>query len=72
MPIIITGTPPHIIIIGMPAVIMATIFSQHSLNISIGMPSIGITVQVMAPSDMVQAILVIITGIIMPPIIGII
>ena len=52
-PIIIM--PPHIIIIGM-AFIIAIIFVQHSMNISLDMPSIGIMVQVM-PSGVIAAVI---------------
>jgi hypothetical protein len=80
-PIIIM--PPHIIIIGM-AFIIAIIFVQHSMNISLDMPSMGIMVQVMPSGAIAAVILHIIIGImpgimpgipigigIMPPIIGI-
>jgi len=70
---IIMGMPPHIIIIGMPAPIIVIMRWQHSLNISIDMPSPGMTLQVMALPDISQLIFIIGTGIgIMPGIIGII
>jgi hypothetical protein len=67
---IIIGMPPQHIIIGIPAVIMAIMRSQHCVNISIVMPSIGFISQVMPSLVMVQVICAIIIGII-PPIIGI-
>jgi hypothetical protein len=54
--------PPHIIIIGM-AFIMAIIFVQHSMNISLDIPSIGIMVQVMPSGVISQVIRPIIIGI---------
>jgi hypothetical protein len=70
---IIIGMPPHIIIIGMPAFIMLIMRWQHSSNISFDMPSLGMTLQVMALPAISQDIFIIGTGIgIMPPIIGII
>jgi len=68
---IIIGMPPqHIIIIGIPAVIMAIMRSQHCVNISIVMPAIGFISQVMPSGVIVQVICAIIIGII-PFIIGI-
>ena len=70
---IIIGMPPHIIIMGMPAPIMVIMRWQHSLNISMDMPSPGMTLQVMALPDISQLIFIIGTAIgIMPGIIGII
>jgi hypothetical protein len=77
---IIMGMPPHIIIIGMPAPIMVIMRWQHSLNISMDMPSPGMTLQVMALPDISQLIFIIGTAIgimpgiipgIIPPIMGI-
>jgi hypothetical protein len=73
---IIIGMPPHIIIIGMPAFIMPIMRWQHSSNISFDMPSLGMTLQVMALPAISQDIFIIGTGIgimpgIIPPIIGI-
>lgn len=69
---IIMGMPPQDIIMGIPAPIMDIMRSQHSLNMSIDMPSIGIISQVMPVLVMVQVIMHIIMGIgIMPPIMGI-
>jgi hypothetical protein len=73
---IIIGMPPHIIIMGMPAFIMLIMRWQHSSNISFDMPSLGMTLQVMALPAISQDIFIIGTGIgigigIMPPIIGI-
>jgi hypothetical protein len=66
------GMPPHDIIMGMPAPIIDIMRSQHSLNMSMDMPSIGIISQVMPVFVMVQVIMPIIMGIgIMPPIMGI-
>lgn len=65
---------PQHIIMGMPAFIMAVMRSQHSVNISIDMPSIGIISQVMPVLVMVQVTLHIIIGMdigIIEPIIGI-
>jgi hypothetical protein len=73
--------PPHIIMQGMPISIILIMFSQHILNMSADMPSIGIMVQVMEPSAAIsQDMRHIMPGIIppiciwgiMPPIIGII
>jgi hypothetical protein len=64
--------PPQFIIIGMPLDIMRL---QHSMNMSLSMPSIGFISQTMPWSVMVHFIApIIIMGIIigMPPIIGII
>ena len=70
---IIIGMPPHIIIIGMPAPIMVIMRWQHSLNISMDMPSLGMTLHTMALPDISQLIFIIGTAIgIMPGIIGII
>ena len=70
---IIIGMPPHIIIIGMPALIIVITRWQHSLNISIDMPSPGIILHIMVLPDISQDIFIIGTGIgIMPDIIGII
>ena len=70
---IIIGIPPQDIIIGMPQFIMAIIRSQHCVNMSMVMPSIGFISQVIPVSVMVQVICAIIIGIgIMPPIMGII
>jgi hypothetical protein len=55
--------PPQHIIIGIPAVIMAIMRSQHCVNISIVMPSIGFISQVMPSLVMVQVICAIIIGI---------
>jgi hypothetical protein len=60
---------PQHIIIGMPAVIIAIIRSQHCLNISADMPSIGFISQVMPSAVILQVIVAIIMGII-PFIIG--
>jgi len=79
---IIMGMPPHIIIIGMPAPIMVIMRWQHSVNISMDMPSPGMILQVIMPPGISQLIFIIGTaigimpGIIpfimgMPPIIGI-
>lgn len=77
----IIGMPPHIIIIGMPAAIIAAILSQHIFIMSMVMPpSIGIILQTMPASVISIVILhigIIIGGIIIgmpipPPIIGII
>ena len=68
---IIIGMPPQHIIIGIPAVIMAIMRSQHCVNISIVMPAIGFISQVMPSGVIVQVICAIIIGI-MPFIIGII
>lgn len=65
--------PPHIIMQGMPFVIMLIIFMQASLKASIGMPDIGIILHIMLPSAPIsQVIEHAIIGIIgiMPPIIG--
>lgn len=70
MPIIIM--PPHIIMQGMPAFIIAIMRAQHSLNMAMSMPSTGMQVIVMPPPGIIsQVILHIIAGIIigmaMPP-----
>lgn len=62
--------PPHIIIIGMPPDIMDIMRLQHSMNMSLSMPSIGFISQVMPSAVMVQDIMPIIIGIIMPFIMG--
>jgi hypothetical protein len=67
---IIIGMPPHIIIMGMPAPIIVIMRWQHSSNISFDMPSLGITLHIMALPDISQDIFIIGTGIgIMPGII---
>jgi hypothetical protein len=59
--------PPHIIMQGMPISIILIMFSQHILNMSADMPSIGIMVQVMEPSAaMSQDVRHIMPGIIPP------
>lgn len=75
--------PPHIIIIGMPPFIMVIMRLQHSMNMTLSMPSIGFISHVMPASVIVQVIMPIIIGIgigiiigippimFMPPIIGI-
>lgn len=77
---IIMGMPPHIIIMGMPAPIMLIMRWQHSLNISMDMPSPGMTLHIIMPPDISQLIFIIGTAIgimpgiipgIIPPIIGI-
>jgi len=60
--------PPHIIIIGMPLPIMVHICLQHCIIMSFIAGSIGVISQVMPSAVMVQDILHIIIGIIMPPI----
>lgn len=62
--------PPHIIIIGMPPDIMDIMRLQHSMNMSLSMPSIGFISQVMPSAVIVQDIMPIIIGIIMPFIMG--
>jgi hypothetical protein len=75
---IIIGMPPQHIIMGMPERHMAIMRSQHSRNMSIDMPLIGVISQVMPVLVMLQVIVAIIIGIgimpmgIIPPIIGII
>lgn len=64
--------PPHIIIIGMPPDIIDIMRLQHSMNMSLSMPSIGIISQVMPSAVILQVMVHIIIGIPMPPIIGII
>ncbi|WP_245450013.1 hypothetical protein [Rhizobium leguminosarum] len=78
--------PPHIIIIGMPPDIIDIMRLQHSMNMSLSMPSIGFISQTMPSAVMlhfIEPIIIIIgmeaiIGIIapfimgMPPIIGII
>jgi hypothetical protein len=74
---IIIGMPPQHIIMGIPAPHMAIMRSQHSRNMSMDMPSIGIISQVMPVLVMLQVIFAIIIGIgimpigIIPPIMGI-
>ena len=60
---IIMGMPPHIIIMGMPAPIIVIMRWQLSLNISMDMPSPGMTLQVMVPPDISQLIFIIGTAI---------
>ena len=68
---IIMGMPPHIIIMGMPAPIMLIMRWQHSLNISMDMPSPGMTLHIIMPPDISQLIFIIGTANgIMPGIIG--
>jgi hypothetical protein len=72
---IIMGMPPHIIIIGMPAPIIVIMRWQHSLNISMDMPSPGMTLQVIMLPAISQLIFIIGTAIgimpgIIPPIMG--
>jgi hypothetical protein len=72
---IIIGMPPHIIIIGMPADIMLIIRWQYSLNMSIDMPSMGMTLHIIASLVISQVMRIIGIGMgigIMPLIIGII
>lgn len=62
--------PPQLIIIGMPAPIIAIMFWQHCMNMSFMAGSIGDISQLIAPPGvMVQVILHIIIGIAMPGII---
>jgi hypothetical protein len=77
---IIMGMPPHIIIMGMPAPIIVIMRWQHSLNISMDMPSPGMTLQVIMLPAISQLIFIIGTAIgimpgiipgIIPPIMGI-
>lgn len=58
--------PPHIIIIGVPLPIIMVIRLQHSMNMSFDMSSIGIISQTMPLAVILQVILDIIIGIIMP------
>lgn len=60
--------PPHIIIMGIPLPIMVIMRLQHSMNMSLDMSSIGIISQTMPSAVILQVILAIIIGIIMPPI----
>lgn len=60
--------PPHIIIIGMPLPIIVIMRLQHSMNMSLDMSSIGVISQTMPSAVILQVILAIIIGIIMPPI----
>lgn len=66
--------PPQFIIIGMPPDIMDIMRLQHSMNMSLSMPSIGFISQTMPSAVMVHFIMPIIIGIIIfiPPIMGII
>jgi hypothetical protein len=69
---IIMGMPPHIIIMGIPVPIMVIMRWQHSLNISIDIPSPGMTLHIIMPPDISQLIFIIGTAIgIMPGIIDI-
>ncbi len=69
--------PPHIIIIGMPPLIMDIMRLQHSMNMAWSIPSIGFISHIMPPSVILQVIMPIIIGIGigiimgMPPIIGV-
>jgi len=60
--------PPHIIIMGMPLPIIMDICLQHCISMSFMAGSMGLISQVMPSPVMVQVILHIIIGIIMPPI----
>lgn len=60
--------PPHIIIMGTPLPIMVIICLQHCIIMSFMAGSMGVISQVMPLAVMVQVILHIIIGIIMPPI----
>lgn len=62
---------PHIIIMGMPDDIIDIMRLQHSMNMSLSMPSMGIISQTMPFGVILQVILPIIIGIIMGFIIGI-
>lgn len=55
--------PPQFIIMGMPEDIMVDMRLQHSMNISLDMPSIGVISQVMPVGVIVHFILHIIMGI---------
>jgi len=59
----IIAMPPHVIIMGMPIVIMLVMRWQHSMNMSFMAASIGAISQVMPVGVMVQVILHIIIGI---------
>jgi hypothetical protein len=63
--------PPHIIMQGMPLIIMRAMASQRSLNMSGDMPSMGMHFMVM-PSLVISMVIRHIMGIIPMPIIGII
>lgn len=65
--------PPQFIITGMPPDIMDIMRLQHSMNMSLSMPSIGFISQTMPSAVMVHFIepIIIIIGIIAPFIIGI-
>lgn len=60
--------PPHIIMQGMPISIIRIMFSQHILNMSADMPSIGVMLQVMEPSAAISQDMRHIMPGIMPPI----
>ncbi len=74
--------PPHIIIIGMPPLIMLIMRLQHSMNMALSMPSMGFISHIMPVSVILHVITPIIIGIgiiigmplimFIPPIIGII
>ncbi|WP_158284109.1 hypothetical protein [Azospirillum sp. TSO22-1] len=65
--------PPHIIMQGMPAFIMAIMRVQHSLNMAMSMPGIGMHFITMPPPGIIsQVILPIMAGIITGIIWGII
>jgi len=66
---IIIGMPPLIIMTGMPAPIIVIMRWQHSLNMSIDMPSLGMTLHIMPLAVISHDIFIIGTG--MPDIIGI-
>ncbi|MDK4734315.1 hypothetical protein [Rhizobium sp. CNPSo 3490] len=65
--------PPQFIMTGMPPDIMDIMRLQHSMNMSLSMPSIGFISQTMPSAVMVHFIepIIIIIGIIAPFIIGI-
>lgn len=70
----IIGMPGHIIMAGMPMLIMDIMRSQNSFIMSIAMPSIGFMVQTIPAGVISHVIWHIISGMgigIMPPIIGI-
>ena len=57
--------PPHIIMQGMPIFIMAIMRVQHSVNMAMSMPSIGMHFIIMPPPGIIsQVILHIMAGII--------
>ncbi|UQA58444.1 hypothetical protein [Polyangium aurulentum] len=68
---IIMGMPPHIIIMGMPELIMRIIASHRSFMVSMDMPSVGIILQVI-PSLPISQDTLHIMGIPMPIMPGII